>query len=245
MDGIFQTDTENRGLIFDPRTKLFLMVTICIFVIGGVGTEYTMWPSRILGLLPLLLLCTAGYGKKAAIYGALYCSLEGIQIFLFPGMRGALQIFCAVFLMFVLRLMPGIMMGAYLLATTTVSEFIAAMERMHIPGVITIPMSVMFRLFPTVLEEFGAVNAAVKMRDIRIGGRNAGKIVEYRIVPLIVCSVNIGNELSAAALTRGLCGKTKRTNICEIGFHGQDVLVFIAAILPYVIFLLMKLEVMG
>ena len=32
-------------------------------------------------------------------------------------------------------------------------------------------------------------------------------ILEYRMVPMMICSVKIGEELSAAALTRGL-GKT-------------------------------------
>ena len=35
--------------------------------------------------------------------------------------------------------------------------------------------------------------------------------------------INIGQELSAAVLTRGLCAEKKRTNICRIGFHLQDI----------------------
>ena len=44
---------------------------------------------------------------------------------------------------------------------------------------------------------------------------------------MITCSVKIGEELSAAALTRGLGAPLKRTNICEIGFHFPDVIIFI------------------
>jgi energy-coupling factor transport system permease protein len=134
--------------------------------------------------------------------------------------------------------MPGLIMGAYMLSSTTVSEFIAAMHRMHIPQQITIPLSVMFRFFPTVLEEFTAINTAMKMRDIRIGGRNAGKFIEYRLVPLMVCSVNIGSELSAAALTRGLGTKVRRTNICKIGFHMQDLTVLLLTAALYILWIL-------
>ena len=35
-------------------------------------------------------------------------------------------------------------------------------------------------------------------------------------------SVRIGEELSASALTRGLGGPEKRTNVCRIGFRAQD-----------------------
>ena len=136
------------------------------------------------------------------------------------------------------RLMPGLIMGAYMLSSTTVSEFIAAMHRMHIPQQITIPLSVMFRFFPTVLEEFTAINTAMKMRDIRIGGKNVGKFIEYRLVPLMVCSVNIGSELSAAALTRGLGTKVRRTNICKIGFHMQDLTVLLLTAALYILWIL-------
>ena len=41
---------------------------------------------------------------------------------------------------------------------------------------------------------------------------------------MMICSVKIGEELSQAALTRGLGGPVKRTNICKLGFHVQDVI---------------------
>lgn len=99
-----------------------------------------------------------------------------------------------------------------------------AMERLHLPQQITIPMSVMFRFFPTVAEEWSAIGDAMRMRGIRFGGGKVGAILEYRIVPMMICSVKIGEELSQAALTRGLGGPVKRTNICKLGFHVQDVI---------------------
>ena len=38
-------------------------------------------------------------------------------------------------------------------------------------------------------------------------------MVEYRMIPLLFSCVNIGDELSAAAITRGLGGKGKRTSV--------------------------------
>ena len=92
------------------------------------------------------------------------------------------------------------------------------------PQQITIPMSVMFRFFPTVAEEWSAIGDAMRMRGVRFGGGKASAILEYRIVPMMICSVKIGEELSQAALTRGLDGPVKRTNICKLGFHVQDVI---------------------
>ena len=75
-------------------------------------------------------------------------------------------------------------MGYFVVTTTTVSEFVAAMERLHLPQQITIPMSVMFRFFPTVAEEWSAIGDAMRMRGVRFGGGKAGTILEYRIVPM-------------------------------------------------------------
>ena len=113
-------------------------------------------------------------------------------------------------------MLPGFIMGYYLVSTTTVSEFVAAMERMHVPEKIVIPMSVVFRFFPTVKEEYAAIRDAMKMRGITTL-RSPMKMLEYRVVPLMMSIAKIGEELSAAALTRGLGAPQKRTNICKIG----------------------------
>lgn len=242
MSQLLQADIENRGMVLDPRTKLFIMLTIVFFVIGGVGGDITAvcGAALLICVVPLLLLCTAKQWKKFFVYGGIFAVVKFVDVMLLSALSGAAQMLTAILCMTVLRLMPGLIMGAYMLSGTTVSEFIAAMERMHIPQQITIPLSVMFRFFPTVTEEFAAINTAMKMRDIRIGGKNAGKFFEYRMVPLLVCSVNIGNELSAAALTRGLGGKCRRTNICRIGFRAQDMLMLLIAALPYILLILGK-----
>ena len=108
---------------------------------------------------------------------------------------------------------------------------------MHVTDKLTIPLSVMFRFFPTIADEFQAINDAMRMRDIRFGGKNIDKMIEYRLIPLMVCSAKIGEELNAAAITRGLGGDVKRTNVCRIGFHFQDYIVVLICFIPYVIWI--------
>lgn len=129
----------------------------------------------------------------------------------------------------------------YLLSTTKVSEFVLAMQRMHIPEAFIIPFSVMFRFFPTIFEEAESIGNAMRMRGIT--GKNFFKnpqaVLEYRIVPLMMSVVTIGNDLSAAALTRGLGNGKKRTSICRIGFHWTDfvlMLIVTAALLVFLLF---------
>ena len=75
------------------------------------------------------------------------------------------------------------------------------MERMHVTEKIIIPLSVIFRFFPTIKEEYQAIRDAMKMRNIRFGGKNPFLMIEYRLIPLMVSVIKIGDELSAAALT--------------------------------------------
>lgn len=189
MAQILSAETEDRGLVLDPRTKLLLMLSIVFFTMGGLGNgvRAVVLYSAVLGLIPIILLLTAKQWKKAIAYGSIYLLLNVLSLVLMPKIQDGASLILAVCCAGVMRFMPGLIMGGYILSSTTVSEFIAAFHRMHMPPQITIPLSVMFRFFPTVIEEFNAINIAMKMRDIRIGGKHAGKFVEYRLIPLMVC----------------------------------------------------------
>jgi len=137
------------------------------------------------------------------------------------------------------RWFPSAMMGYYLFSTTKVSEFVLAMEKMHLPQAFIIPFSVMFRFFPTVREEAASIGNAMKMRGITGRGvlKNPTAMLEYRLVPLLMSVVTIGNDLSAAALTRGLGKEGKRTSVCNIGFRLWDYLFMILVTLVLALFL--------
>lgn len=242
-NGILQASVQKRGIVLDPRTKMLLLFTMAVFVLGYSGGEILNFLLPCFCVLPAVLLLTGRKYKTAFSYILIYSSsylafmllgnkTNGVLNFLLLGICGILA-----------RFLPCMMMGAYMISTTTVSEFTAAMQRMHLSDKIIIPLSVMFRFFPTVIDEFVSINAAMKMRDIRIGGRNFSKMFEYRIVPLMTCCVKIGEELSAAALTRGLGGTVHRTNICRIGFHIQDILVILLCLVPLILLVLENMRI--
>lgn len=229
-NGILQTNIENRGMVLDPRTKLILLISMTTFVLGGAGGEELWFLSPCFCILPLILLLTAKKIKSAITYVIVYTVMYLAFIYLSPHTRGFINFLILGTSGIVTRFMPSIMLGVYVVSSTTVSEFTAAMLKMHLSEKIIIPLSVMFRFFPTVSDEFSSINSAMRMRGIRFGGRNAGKMLEYRLIPLMTCSVKIGDELSAAALTRGLGGNVNRTNVCKIGFHVQDVILILMCI---------------
>lgn len=236
--GILQTDVAHRGIVLDPRTKLFALLTIAMFALGGFGGPSVSRLLPVICMIPFGLLISAGKIQQAVIGLVIYIGAGLLSIYVLPLLSGFFKFLLLGSCGILTRFFPGILMGAYLMGTTTVSEFNAAMHRMHISETISIPLSVMFRFFPTVFEEAASIRTAMRMRNIRIGGSNFGKMLEYRLVPLMLCSVKIGEELSAAALTRGLGGDVKRTNICEIGFRFQDMVVMLICLAPWAVMII-------
>ena len=218
--------SSNKKTLLDPRTKLCLLVFVSVFVLGNAGGNAVAEFRVALNYLPLLLLLASGKWKPVLFSVIFYSLAYAFSTLLMPHCKGLLNFLILAMCGIVLRFMPGIMTGMYVVSTTTVSEFIAAMERMHVSQKITIPLAVMFRFFPTVVEESGSINKAMAMRDIKFGGKKALQMIEYRLIPMMTCSVKIGQELSAASLTRGLGGPGKRTNICRLGFGWCDYLTF-------------------
>ena len=221
--------------LLDPRTKLLLVFTEAVLVLASAGGERLFWFRTVFTVLPFLLLLTAKRYKSCIIGLIVIAIIYILEVLTFPYMSGVSANIMLIVIMIARRFLPAYLTGMYVINTTTVSEFKAAMDKLHMPDSLTIPMCVMFRFFPTIREENDSIRAAMKMRGIRLGGGKVGRMLEYRIVPMITCTAKIGEELSASALTRGLGTQKKRTNICHIGFSWADWIFFllVASMLIY------------
>lgn len=225
--------SNKRGLWLDPRTKLILLIIIATFVLGGLGGDRMIYFRLMLSIIPLILILASRNFKSAVGYSLIYALGILGQTILLPITNGFLNFIILAMSGMLCRFLPSIMMGYFVVSTTTVSEFVASMERIHVTDKIVIPMSVMFRFFPTVGEEYSAINEAMRMRGVRFGRGKPSAMLEYRMIPMMICSVKIGEELSAAALTRGLGSPIKRTNICKIGFGIWDIVAIILCIVAF------------
>lgn len=225
----------NKSFCLDPRTKLIIMIILNAVIFSGKSSVYI----SAMALMPIVLIALSGKIKTALICGVV-CIFAGFGVeFITPLFTGVLNALVTMFSYTMHRMLPVIIMGYYVVTTTTVSEFVAAMEKIHLPRQIIIPMSVMFRFFPTVAEEASSIGDAMKMRGISFSVNS----LEYRLVPLLMSTVKIGDELSAASLTRGLGSPEKRTNICKVGFHLQDIVFIVISLACLTMFLYMKWSV--
>lgn len=234
-------ESEQRGEWYlDARTKIFLMLTMNVVLLNNSSAPLMPYLRLMSGLLPCFLLLSVRRFKMALNFFGFYIVSYAIIRSGFLQIGGLSSILLGFLSSIGTRFLPGGMMGAYFFVSTRVNEFVASMERMHVPQKVIIPISVMFRFFPTVREEAAGISDAMRMRKLgfsRFFSRPT-EILEYRMVPLMISVVNTGEDLSASALTRCLGMEKDRTNISRCGFGVADVLlgtVGMAALVLYVL----------
>lgn len=231
---------DHRNIVakLDPRTKIALTITISTILISSGSTQNILRVCLTLFSLTLLLSIHKMilFIKCAVSFLILIC----IQYWVVPYSHGMIKFILLASVGIFMNMFPGLMVGYYTLSSTKVSEFIATMEKMKLPKSIIIPISVIFRFFPTIAEEYKNINYAMKMRGITFS-KHFFKMIEYRIIPLIISVVQIGNDLSFTAMTRGIDSPFKRTNICVVRLKLLDILLIIVMIILWIIYFREKL----
>ncbi|MBE6035918.1 MAG: energy-coupling factor transporter transmembrane protein EcfT [Clostridiales bacterium] len=228
----------------DPRTKLYMILIVSAIVMMSATTPL-LWAVRIImTMIPILLLIAEKRYASALRFFALYAvSLVLTFYFLSAESTGVFMAILTGYCGIVAQFLPAFITAWYVVRTTKIDEFMSAMQKMHIPDGITISLAVVIRFFPTIKEEYDSIRDAMKMRGISFAGGNAMKMFEYRMIPLLFSCVNIGDELSAAAITRGLGGEVKRTSVVELRMNLLDyllILCFTAALIVFVFFKYVK-----
>jgi energy-coupling factor transport system permease protein len=221
------TSARKPRLHFDPRTKFFLLLFVGFFafVFPPPHLEFS-----VMAVLTLLLFFSR-QGKAAITVFPVFCAMLAADLFAAPFVSGPIKNIFLTLVRLARMLLPLCMAGVLLVSATTVTEFIAAFRRMHLPDAFIISFSVMFRFIPTLHEEWSSIRSAMKFRGIGISARNVATkpmmTLEYMLVPLLISTATIANELAAASLARGLDSGGKHTCIVDVRFRLQDCLVIL------------------
>ena len=225
----------------DPRTKFYMILIVSAVVMMSATTPF-LWGVRItMTLIPIILLIIEKKYTSAFGFTFLYiAALVLTFVFLSEESTGLFKSLLIGYSGIVVQFLPCFITAWYVIRTTKIDEFMSAMQKMKVPDGIAISLAVVMRFFPTIKEEYASISDAMKMRGIALGGGNAAKMIEYRMIPLLFSCVNIGDELSAAAITRGLGGKVKRTSVAELRLRLVDWLLITAFTAVAVIFVVYK-----
>ena len=236
MDIGLQITTTKKGLKIDPRSKIMILIAVGIIMMSGklTGVEYIL--RIICTFVPFVLLLSVKQIKTAFGYLFILLCVELCEGFIVPKTHGVMNLVIMIICGIISRFGPSYLCGWYVVKSTSVSEFVTAMDKMHFPKIITIPMSVMFRYFPTLKEDYSSIHDAMKMRGVGKTVKNPFVIIEYILVPIMMSTVQIANDLSAASLTKGLGATKNRTHVCDVKIKAFDVILITALTSMLVIF---------
>lgn len=126
----------------------------------------------------------------------------------------------------VFKCYPCCMTARIIIATTTISEFMAGMSKLRCPKAIVIPLAIMFRYFPVVIEDWSHIRDAMALRGLKITPvgfiKAPSAVIDALYVPMLVSASKASDELSAAAVSRGIEDPAPRTCRLKISFGISD-----------------------
>ena len=197
-----------------------------LFFHVGLATQIVM---VVLFLLPLL---AAARWRTALNFGVTYAVLTALGM-LDPDALGLpwLHVVSAL-AVGVTMMLPCFITGAYTFTTTSASAFICAMRRMRVPEAVVIPLCGGHPLLPDHRRGLPADSQCDGVaRRIASGGwglvRHPAQSLEYILIPLLMNATNVAQDLSVAALTKGLGREGEHTSRTLIRMTVVDWLVMI------------------
>ena len=188
----------------DIRTYLIMLVlsATCTRLNTSIGVEIGL----VLALT--LIQIISGNGVFMPRLLALYFALVFIQFAIFPILPDIAVMLLSVLVVNIRSFFPVIICIALIYKTTRVSQIMATMAKMKVPKGVTISLAIAIRYIPTLTEEWKHIREAMWMRSVTSGFNNPliklGKKLECYLVPLFVSAIKTSDELSAAAMTRGI-----------------------------------------
>ena len=198
---------------YNPNPISKLMVT---FLLGfAVFHKVNIYFEWAIILLISFLFYKNGFKKEAlknilffGMFSLIIPSLEVIR-----NMNVILMIFFMLFAVCRMFYLP-FSSGSFFVKTSDVGSIISSMDKIKLPHGISIPIAVIFRFFPSFREESHNIKLAMKIRGITL--KNPISYIEYVMVPLLVISSNISDDIAKAAETKCIENPVKKTRYISV-----------------------------
>lgn len=206
----------------DPRTGLFwlLCANIIMFTQKSVAVEC----GCIAGIA--VLYAVSGRWISGLKWCAVFAAICLFQCCILPiALRIIVSCF-AIFANYTRRAFPCVMLGWLMVKTVSLREFVVCMRKLRLPQKLIVPLTVTLRYFPAIREETGHIRDAMKLRGVHGFSK-----VEALTVPLMMSAAGTAEELSEAAVTRGIEDPAPKTSVLEMKLSTADYLCMAIAIL--------------
>ena len=191
----------------DPRLKLLLLIILgCVsfFINGDI-------PVLLLMLSVTLFVMAGsdpGWGIKMLIT---YLVISYLNTCLRYLTIPVLSLMISIFGVTVLKMIPIITLGRWVIKSTYMDELTVSFERAGMPLTVIIPFVVMFRYIPTLAIEYRMIRNTMRIRG-----------VSDTVIPLLMRCLKVSDELAASGTTRGMERENKRHALLKIKFGAKE-----------------------
>lgn len=226
---------------YDVRALFFLLfaVGISAFIANNLWFELS-----VIVFLGFVQLQTGLHNFSKSIF-LFYFVFLAIQIVVLPSLPEWAETMLSITVVQLRKMFPTAMALMLIFRTVKVSELIASMTKMHMPKSAIITLAVTIRYFPIILKDWGHIRDAMRIRLLTSSNANPIikllKNMECRIVPLFITSAKTADEISAAAVTRGIENPVLGTCRGYRPMGAKDYLLLLSGILLLIISVYVKL----
>lgn len=223
-----------KTAVFDVRTLLLLDILIMIFMLISGKPEITFAAFMLAAAVPVI----TGLYSVLLCYTLLFAGLFAYYQFIFhsaiPLFHSAVFSVIGVFSFIVQRIIPFMLLGMVIQKQKNISEITTALERMRLPKGIILSIAVMFRYFPSIKDDFFIIIDAMKLKGLYTSKRAAIihpiRTMEFVLVPMLFKSLKTAEELSCAALVKGIENAEHKTSYFDVRLRAADAVFLLAAI---------------
>lgn len=209
----------------DPRTAL---LSTCLL---GIAAVLSNRPEAAHEACAIGALCAlaAGAWRPCIALSAAYGLIAAVMA-LAEGAGNTTLVIAVVMLSYMAQKFVVLaLLGISLSKLASMQDLLAALQAMGAPQAVLIPCMVVLRFFPTIRRDASHLMESLKTRRVLAGGgyafRHPALTCELLVVPLLMRSVRVSDELAASALVRGLGGETRPTILHPLSFGARDAVV--------------------
>lgn len=205
---------------FDVRLQfaMLVLVSILVFLVDMNGLV-------AVAMITFLFLLVQRLMKQAFKWITIFMVLFGCSIALSHAPLEVLNYFNFI-LLIILRFIPVLMVAAALDALPT-GELVAGLKKLKMPESILLTLTVALRFFPILMDEIKMINDNAYLRGLSVrdwrNWKHPLQLFEHMIVPLLMRTLKLVDDLSASASTRGIDAPGEKTSLYRINFRRFDV----------------------
>ena len=211
---------KNESFNPTPITKLVVLVALGMSILSPMSFK-TLKFYTVNDIFNLLIVVTFsvfyalnGFVKQGLKTFLTYFILININyIFNLKSNNYVLNMFFTLIVIVKFFFLP-FMAGKFLIRTSDVGSILTSMDKIKIPKVVSIPIAVMFRFFPSFKEERRNIKLAMRIRGVT--PKNPLKYLEYVAIPVITISLNIADDVSKSAETKCIAMPCQKVRYNEV-----------------------------